>query len=89
MNLSGKRMTICIIEPTQSGTHDASKYSLDMVTTKPRRIKVALKELEDAEMRRYGVLSPLQSLEDYSLVRWRELHFCNKWISVPRSQSGY
>jgi hypothetical protein len=83
MNLSGEGMTICVIELMQSCTHESSKYLLSMVTSKSCRIKVALKELQDAEMRRYAVLSLLLLFENDGLVRWRKVHLCKKWIDIP------
>ena len=74
MDLPGKWMTICITKPMQSGTHESSKYSLSMVTSKSGRTKVALKKLQDAEMRRYIVLSLPLSFENNGFVRGRELH---------------
>jgi hypothetical protein len=83
MDLSGEGMTMCVIEPIQSGTHESSKNLLSMVASKSCRIKVALKELQDAKMRRYGIPSLLLLFENDGLVRWRKVHLCEKWIDMP------
>lgn len=88
MNLPGKRMTAGICKPNERSAHQSTKHFLRMYAPKSYSIEMALKELQDTEMRRKYVLGQSLPFQTGSFIGWQEFHCGEERVRVATEVRG-